>query len=38
VPRPQLYVDNISGLSQGSPPEPELGTVDNNQFWGADFG
>jgi serine/threonine-protein kinase len=35
VPRPQLEVDNITGLSQGSPPEPELGTVAANQLWGA---
>jgi serine/threonine-protein kinase len=35
VPRPQLEVANITGLSQGSPPEPELGTVAANQLWGA---
>jgi hypothetical protein len=37
-PRPQLQVDNITGFSQGFPPGPELGTVDDNQLWGADFG
>ena len=34
MPRPQLQVDKITGLSQGFPPEPELGTVDGNQLWG----
>ena len=38
MPRPQLEVDNITGFSQGFPPGPELGTVDNDQLWGADFG
>jgi hypothetical protein len=39
MPRPQLEVDNLSGFSQGTPiPGPELGTVDDNQLWGADFG
>jgi hypothetical protein len=38
MPRPQLQVDNISGFSQGFPPGPELGTVNDNQLWGADFG
>ena len=38
LPRPQLQVDNITGFSQGFPPGPELGTVDDNQLWGADFG
>ena len=36
VPRPQLLVSKITGLSQGSPPEPKLGTVKGNQLWGAD--
>ena len=35
---PLLQVDNLSGFSQGFPPGPELGTVDDNQLWGADFG
>jgi hypothetical protein len=38
MPRPQLQVDNITGFSQGFPPGPELGTVQDNQLWGADFG
>jgi hypothetical protein len=41
-PRPQLVVTNITGFSNASPPfnipGPELGTVDVNQLWGADFG
>jgi|HubBroStandDraft_1064217.scaffolds.fasta_scaffold09846_3 hypothetical protein len=41
-PRPQLEVTNITGFSNTSPPlfipGPELGTVDNNQLWGADTG
>jgi len=35
-------VTNITGFSNSSPPffipGPELGTVDVNQLWGADFG
>jgi len=38
MPRPQLEIDNISGESHGFPPGPELGTVNDNQLWGADFG
>jgi len=38
MPRPQLQVDNITGFSHGFPPAPELGTVDDNQLWGADSG
>jgi hypothetical protein len=38
MPRPQLVVTNISGFSNGFPPGPELGTVDVNQLWGADYG
>jgi hypothetical protein len=41
-PRPQLVVTNLTGSSNASPPffipGPELGTVDVNQLWGADFG
>jgi hypothetical protein len=41
-PRPQLVVTNISGESNASPPlfipGPELGTVNDNQLWGADIG
>jgi hypothetical protein len=35
-PRPQLQVDTITGSSQGFPPGPALGTVGDNQLWGAD--
>jgi len=38
LPRPQLEIDNITGFSRGFPPGPELGTVNDNQLWGADFG
>jgi len=42
MPRPQLVVTNITGFSNSSPPffipGPELGTVNVNQLWGADFG
>jgi hypothetical protein len=38
MPRPQLEVDNITGFSNGFPGGPELGTVQDNQLWGADFG
>jgi hypothetical protein len=37
-PRPQLTVTNLTGFSQGFPPGPQLGTVNINQLWGADFG
>jgi hypothetical protein len=36
-PRPQLTTTNLTGFS-GSFLVPELGTVDDNQLWGADFG
>jgi hypothetical protein len=36
MPRPQLVVTNITGFSNG--PGPVLGTVDDNQLWGAKFG
>jgi serine/threonine protein kinase len=36
MPRPQLQVDKITGRSRFA-AEPELGTVDSNQLWGADF-
>ena len=35
MPRPQLMVNQVTGSSQGSPPGPELGTVGDNQLWGA---
>ena len=42
MPRPQLTVTNLTGFSNASPPffipGPELGTVNVNQLWGADFG
>jgi hypothetical protein len=41
-PRPQLVVTNISGEANASPPlfipGPELGTVNDDQLWGADIG
>ena len=41
-PRAQLFVTNITGFSNASPPffipGPILGTVNVNQLWGADFG
>jgi hypothetical protein len=36
-PRPQLTTTNLTGFS-GSFLVPVLGTVDDNQLWGADFG
>lgn len=36
MPRPRLQVDKITGRSRFA-AEPELGTVDGNQLWGADF-
>ena len=36
-PRPQVVVTNLTGFSNG-PNGPELGTVNNDQLWGADFG
>jgi hypothetical protein len=36
-PRPQLTTTNLTGFS-GSFLVPELGTVDDSQLWGADFG
>jgi len=37
MPRPQLVVTNLTGFAQG-PNGPELGTVNSNQLWGANFG
>ena len=37
-PRVQLTTANLSGFTEGTPPGPELGTVDDSQLWGADFG
>jgi hypothetical protein len=36
-PRPQLVVTNLTGFSNGH-GGPQLGTVNANQLWGADFG
>jgi hypothetical protein len=36
-PRPQLTVTNLTGFSNGF-GFPELGTVNSNQLWGANFG
>jgi len=35
-PRLQLETENLSGFSQGFPKGIELGTVDDNQLWGAE--
>jgi hypothetical protein len=37
TPRPQLTTTNLTGFS-GNFLIPELGTVNDNQLWGADFG
>jgi hypothetical protein len=39
-PRPQLTTTNLTGFTQTvhGIPGPELGTVNDNQLWGADFG
>ena len=35
-PRPQLMVQNLTGFSHG--PGTPIGSVQDNQLWGADFG
>src|SRR5581483_4953079 len=35
-PRPQLFVNNLTGFSNGT--GPVVGTVIDSQLWGADFG
>jgi hypothetical protein len=35
-PRPQLMVQNLTGFSHG--PGDPIGSVQDNQLWGADFG
>jgi hypothetical protein len=35
-PRPQLFVTNLTGFSHG--PGTPIGSVDDTQLWGADFG
>lgn len=38
-PRPQLFVTNLTGFSQGNTPLGNpIGNVDDTQLWGADFG
>jgi len=41
-PRPQLEVTNLTGFTQTSPPffipGPEIGSVNDAQLWGANFG
>jgi hypothetical protein len=38
-PRPQLFVSNLTGFSQGNVPLGQpIGNVNDNQLWGADFG
>jgi hypothetical protein len=36
-PRPQLFVTNLTGFSQGT-GGPILNTINSNQLWGATFG
>jgi hypothetical protein len=36
-PRPQLITQNLTGFTQGH-SIPILGTINDNQLWGADFG
>jgi len=36
-PRPQLITQNLTGFT-GNFLVPVLGTVNDNQLWGADFG
>ena len=38
TPRPQLVTKNLTGFTQGVFFAPELGTVDDTQLWGGDFG
>jgi hypothetical protein len=39
MPRPQLYVSNLTGFSGNIVPGvPELGSVSDTQLWAADFG
>ena len=38
-PRPQLFVTNLTGFAQGNVPlGQQIGSVDDTQLWGADFG
>jgi len=36
TPRPQLFVQNLTGFSHG--PGTPIGSVQDNQLWGADWG
>jgi hypothetical protein len=36
TPRPQLFVHNLTGFSHG--PGSPIGSVQDNQLWGADWG
>jgi hypothetical protein len=36
TPRPQLFVQNLTGFSHG--PGSPIGSVQDNQLWGADWG
>lgn len=38
MPRPELYVSNLSGLQGVDSPLPDPGTVNSNQLFGADYG
>jgi hypothetical protein len=35
-PRPQLQTKNLTGFTNG--PGTQVGSVDDTQLWGADFG
>jgi hypothetical protein len=37
IPRPQMTTQNLTGFTQGF-SVPILGTINDNQLWGADFG
>jgi hypothetical protein len=36
TPRPQVFVQNLTGFSHG--PGDPIGSVQDNQLWGADWG
>ena len=36
TPRPQVFVQNLTGFSHG--PGSPIGSVQDNQLWGADWG
>src|SRR5689334_3627795 len=37
-PRPQLFVSNLTGFSNGTGPTPVIGQVTDTQLWGGKFG